>query len=196
MSTAEKRSLSSEEYLAIERQAETKSEFYRGEMFAMTGASRKHNLLGSQMCRLILNQLDNRPCEAYLADMRVKVDATGLYTYPDITVVCGEPQFEDDEVDTLLNPTTIFEILSKSTEAYDRGKKFAHYRNLPSLQQFVLVSQQEIHLERFTRQADGTWNLWESSNSEDTLELDAIGCQLKLGDIYAKVSFDASDSSD
>lgn len=196
MSTAEKRLLTSNEYLAIERKAETKSEFYRGEMFAMTGASRKHNLVAGQTYRHILNQLDNRPCEAYIGDMRVKVDATGLYTYPDITVVCSEPRFEDAEVDTLLNPTLIIEVLSKSTEAYDRGKKFEHYRNLPSLEQFVLIARHEVHVERFTRQADSTWNLWESSKPEDTLEIQAIGCQIKLADIYAKVSFDAVESPD
>ena len=106
-----------QEYLAIERQAETKSEYYNGEMFAMAGTSRKHSVIGWNIGGELYRQFKGRNCEAYLTEMRVKIDATGLYTYPDITVVCGEPQLEDDYLDTLLNPTVLFEVLSKSTGA-------------------------------------------------------------------------------
>ena len=127
-SAATRKRLSPQEYLAIERKSETRNEYYNGEMFAMAGASREHNLISVNLLRDIGNQLEDRPCEAYPSDMRVSIEATGLYTYPDVSVVCGEPRFEDREVDTLLNPTVIIEILSPTTEAYDRGFKFRQYR--------------------------------------------------------------------
>ncbi len=130
MSVQLKPFLSPQEYLTLERQAETKSEYYAGEVFAMAGASRKHNTIVPNLLYLLVGQLKGRSCEVYNSDMRVKVSVTGLYTYPDLTVVCGKPRFDDDQEDTLLNPTVIVEVLSKSTEAYDRGEKFAMYRAL------------------------------------------------------------------
>src|SRR6266498_1001389 len=127
MSQQVKSYVSPEEYLRLERQSEYKSEYLNGEIFAMTGASRKHNLITTNISREISQQLKPRPCEVYAVDMRVKVRATGLYTYPDIAVVCGEPQFEDDYIDTLLNPTLLIEVLSQSTERYDRIAKSSYY---------------------------------------------------------------------
>jgi Uma2 family endonuclease len=123
----------------------------------------------------------------YAGDMRVKVSPTGLYTYPDVIVACEEPQFEDAEVDTLLNPTLIVEVLSPSTEDYDRGTKFEHYRTLPSLQEYLLISQDKIHIVHYTRQADATWVLSETNRQEDLIHLPSIACDLSVAEIYAKV---------
>ncbi len=133
--------LTPQDYLALERQAETKSEYYAGEVFAMAGASRKHNTIVTNLAYLLVGQLKGRSCEVYNSDMRVKVSATGLYTYPDLVVVCGKPRFDDDQEDTLLNPTVIIEVLSKSTEAYDRSEKFAQYRALELMADYLLIAQ-------------------------------------------------------
>lgn len=175
--------ISAEDYLALERRSETKSEYLDGEIFVMTGASRRHNLLAGNVYTAFRTQLRQRGCEVYVSDMRVKVSATGLYTYPDVTVICGEPQFEDAEVDTLLNPQVIVEILSKSTEDYDRGTKFLQYRTLPSLTEYVLVAQDKVHVEHYLRQNEG-WLLTETDRREDVVELPSVGARLALGDVY------------
>jgi Uma2 family endonuclease len=175
-----------DDYLARERVAEIKNEYHDGQIYAMSGASRPHNLITVNLCRHIANQLADRPCELYVGDMRVRVDLTGLYTYPDITVVCGTPRFEDGKFDTLLNPDVIIEILSPSTESWDRGAKFFHYRRLESLNDYVLVSQDKVLVERYTRQGE-QWLLTVWSRLEDSLQLPSIGCEVALRDIYAKV---------
>ncbi len=175
------------EYLAIERKAETKSEYFDGQMFAMAGASRPHSLIVSDIDRVLGNQLLERPCETYPNDMRVKVTATGLYTYPDFVVVCDEPQFEDKVADTLLNPTLLVEVLSKTTENYDRGVKFEHYRRLTSVREFLAIAQDRMHVEHHIRQADGSWLLREYSGADDVLDLRSIECRLTLTDIYRRV---------
>ena len=189
MSAVPKPFLNPQEYLSRERRAETKSEYLRGEMFAMSGASREHNLIVGNVSRELGQQLRQRPCEVYQADMRVKVSSTGLYTYPDVTVVCGEPQFEDGEVDTLLNPTVLVEVLSPSTADYDRGGKFAHYRRLASLQEYVLISQDRPLVEHYVRQDSDQWLLTEQRGLEDMLVLPSIGCQIPLAEIYLKIRF-------
>ena len=178
--------ISPEEYLALERQAETKSEYLDGEIFAMTGASRKHNRLSVNLTVALDSQLRARGCEVYVNEMRVKVSTTGLYTYPDVIVVCGEPQFEDAEVDTLLNPTLIIEVLSKSTENYDRGTKFLHYRALPSLREYILIAQNQIHVEHYLRQND-SWLLTETDRQDDVVELPSVGARLALSEVYDRV---------
>ena len=178
--------VSPEEYLALERQAETKSEYLDGEIFAMSGASRKHNRLSLNVAFILDSQLKAKGCEVFASEMRVKVSATGLYTYPDVIVVCGEPQFEDAEVDTLLNPTLIIEVLSKSTEDYDRGTKFLHYRSLPSFSEYVLIVQSQIHVEHYLRQ-DDAWVLTETDRRDDVIELPSVGARLALADIYDRV---------
>jgi len=190
MSSVPKTKLTPQEYLSIERRADFKSEFFRGEMFAMVGASRKHNLINTNVTRELSQQLKDSSCEAYASDMRVKVDATGLYTYPDVVVVCEEPQFEDHEVDTLLNPTVLIEVLSQSTEAYDRGRKFAHYRNLDSLSDFLLISQEKPHIEHYTRQPDNQWLLSETTDSDGVISIASIICKLQMSEVYDKVSFE------
>ncbi len=180
--------LTSEEYLAIERTAPEKSEFFNGEMFPMAGASREHNLIATNVSRELSTQLKRKPCEVYASDMRVKVSETGLYAYPDVVVVCGEAQVEDLKGDTLLNPTLIVEVLSPTTEAEDRGNKFAHYRRLASLREFVLIAQDRPRVERYVRQAEGDeWLLTEFSGLEATVSLPEIGCELALAEVYDKV---------
>ncbi|MGB9182213.1 MAG: Uma2 family endonuclease [Pyrinomonadaceae bacterium] len=180
--------LTPEEYLAIERKAEYKNEYLDGAVVAMTGASRKHNLITLNIAREISRQLRGRPCEAYANDMRVRVPSTRLYTYPDVAVVCGEPQFEDDFVDTLLNPTLIVEVLSESTEAYDRGKKFGLYRTIESLAEYLLVAQDEYRIEQYVKQPDGRWLLSDYRTLDDVVELTSIQCQLALQEVYDKVA--------
>jgi Uma2 family endonuclease len=183
--------LTPEQYLEIERKAKFKSEYYNGEMFAMSRAREPHVLIvGNAVFKLRL-QLRSGLCRQYFNDMRVRVSAMGLYTYPDIAVVCGERQFLDDRRDTLLNPTLIIEVLSESTEAYDRGKKFEHYRSLPSLRDYLLVASDHISVELFTRQADGHWVLSEAHKAEDIIGLDSIGAQLRMADLYEDVELTA-----
>ena len=188
MSTAQKTLLSPEEYLARERAADFRSEFFRGEMFAMSGASWEHNLIKDNLARETGNQLKEGPCRVITSDLRVKVSATGLYTYPDMVVVCDEPRLEDKFGDTLLNPRVVAEVLSKSTESYDRGTKFAHYRQLPSVREYVLVAQDRALVERFVRQPDDTWLLTEFSGLTQTLEFGTIAARVPLVEIYRGVS--------
>ncbi|MEZ6060073.1 MAG: Uma2 family endonuclease [Planctomycetaceae bacterium] len=180
--------LTPEEYLAMERASEIRHQYFDGEVFAMSGASRAHNLIVGNVSRAIGNQIVNRPCEVYQTDMRVKVSASGLYTYPDVAVVCGEPKFEDSFVDTLLSPLVLVEVLSASTEDYDRGRKFVQYRQIDSLQEYVLIAQDRQHVERWSR-SDGPWTLWETDSVDAVVELTSIDCRIDVSEIYAKVQF-------
>jgi len=179
--------LSEEEYLAFERRSEGRHEFLHGEIFAMTGASLRHNRLATNLAVSLGLQLRGRPCELYIADMRVRVAATGLYTYPDLVVVCGEPRFADAELDTLLTPTLIVEILSPTTEATDRGRKFAHYRRLESLAEVLLIAQDRVAVEHYSRLPEGGWHLREATGLDDRVILPAIGCELPLSEVYERV---------
>lgn len=185
--------ISPQEYLMLERASEIRHQYYRGEMFAMSGASRAHNVINGNLFRSVGNQLAGGPCEAYVNDMRVKVSPSGLYTYPDMVVACAERRFEDSEVDTLLNPTLISEVLSDSTEAYDRGKKFAQYQKLESLREYVLVSQDRVCVDHYLRQGD-QWVLNTLEDLANTLVLSTIGCQVTLRDIYDRVEFPLDES--
>lgn len=177
-----------EEYLAVERQAAYKSEYFNGEMFAMSGASPRHVLIVTNVVAELRRQLKQRPCTVYSTDLRVKVSPTGLYTYPDVIVVCAQPQFNDEQKDTLLNPTLIVEVLSESTKDYDRGEKFEHYRTLISLAEYVLIAQGKPHVEHFVRQPDNRWLLAETNRLEDTIHLPSIACDLALAEVYDKVN--------
>jgi Uma2 family endonuclease len=191
MATQPKTYLTPEQYLEIERKAEFKSEYYQGEMFAMSGAREPHNLIVWNLSTELGVQLRKRPCRAYVADMRVRVGATGLYTYPDVAAVCGEPQFLDETRDTLLNPSLIVEVLSPSTEAYDRVRKFKHYRSVESVIEYLMVASESISTELYTRQPDGRWLLAAADRLEDTLDLQSVGAHLSLADLYEKVDFPA-----
>ena len=193
MSTLSKGFLTPEQYLEIERKADFKSEYFNGEMFAMSGARRPHVVITANASGQLYQQLRKRPCQAYPVDMRIRVAPSGLYTYPDVSVVCGEPQFLDEDQDTLLNPTVIIEVLSESTEAYDRGQKFELYRTVESLTEYLLISSRRISAELFTRQPDGRWMLTAKTSLDDTIELQSIGCQLLLADLYEKVDFPSSE---
>ena len=187
-SAATKKRFTPQEYLTLERKSETRNEYYNGEIFAMSGASREHNLIAGNLFRDIGNQLEDRPCETYMNDMRVWIEATGLYSYPDVVVVCSEPRFQDREVDTLLNPTVIVEVLSPTTAAYDRGDKFRHYRRIDLLREFVLISQDRMMVERYTRRGND-WVLSDLTDPDQVLKLESIDCQIPLNRIYAKITF-------
>jgi len=187
MSARPKPYLSAEDYLAIDRAAETRSEYFDGEIFAMSGGSFAHSRLQANLIRQLGNRLAGKPCVVNTADLRVKIEASNLYTYPDISVVCGGPRFLDERQDTLLNPVLIVEVLSPSTERYDRGTKFRHYRQIPSLMEYVLVSQDEAQVERFLRTDTGDWTLRVASGLESRIQLASIGEELPLAEIYEKV---------
>lgn len=181
--------LTPEEYLRQEREAETKSEYWNGEVYAMAGATRTHNRITVNTLISLGNQLKGSRCTLYPSDMRVKVQTTGLYTYPDLTIVCGRERFEGRRNETLLNPTAIVEVLSPSTEAYDRGVKFVHYRQLPSLTDYLLMAQEKPAVDHFVRQADGNWLLVAYAGLEALVQLANIGCVLALADVYDKVEW-------
>ncbi len=177
-----------EEYLALEREAEFKSELISGQIVAMAGATRAHNLISGNVAQRLRNQLEGTPCETYSNDMRVKTTSSN-YVYPDVVVVCDEPQFEDAELDTLLNPTVVVEVLSNSTEARDRGEKFSDYRAIDSVQDVVFVSQYRMHVEHYVKQENGEWLLHDVTNPEGAITLASIGCSLTLAEIYERVKF-------
>ena len=185
--------LAPEEYITLERKAipdaETvRSEYVKGKIIAMSGASREHNLITSNLSGELRNLLKGSECETYANEMRVSTPSTSSYFYPDVVVVCEEPRFEDDVFDTLLNPIILVEVLSPSTEAYDRGEKFIHYRQLPSLQEYILVAQDKICVERFIRQ-ENNWILTDFQNLEELLPLISVQCELPLREIYDRVTF-------
>jgi Uma2 family endonuclease len=178
-----------EQYLEAERKAEYKSEYYQGVVYAMSGASRAHSLITVNLSGELRQALKKQKCLVYSPDLRLRVTPAGLYTYPDIQVVCGEPLFADDQKDTLTNPTLIVEILSKSTEAHDRGFKFSQYRKIESLQEYFLVSQQEPRVERYLRQPGDQWLLTESAGLEGSFRSESLACSIPLAEIYDKVEF-------
>ena len=185
--------LTPQEYLALERKATIKSEYRDGRMHSMSRSNRAHNLVSGNICCGLHLQLKQRSCEVYACDMRLKVGVAGLYTYPDILVVCDEPRFEDGSVDTLLNPTALFEVLSPSTEAYDRGAKFGYYRQLDSMQEYTLVSQDFMRVEHYLRHNE-QWILTEFGSPDDIVQLTSINCELPLREVYAKVEFPPNDA--
>lgn len=189
MSSVPKTYLTPQEYLATERKAEYKSEYYRGEMFAMAGATFEHTLVKDNTAREMGNQLKDGPCRVLTSDLCVKVDAVGLYTYPDIVVVCDKPVFEDDMFDTLKNPRALIEVLSESTEDYDRGTKFKMYRQIPSLQEYVLIAQDQPLVERHVRQTNGDWVMTEFNHVSQVLEFASVPVKITLTEIYRGVEF-------
>jgi Uma2 family endonuclease len=189
MSTSAVKRQTVAEYLAFERSSDTKHQYYDGEIFAMTGGSEPHSLIGANLIRALGNALHGRGCRVYTGDMRIATPS-GLWTYPDASVVCGPPELEDDHGDTLLNPLVVFEVLSPTTEAYDRGRKFAHYRTIPTLRAVVLVAQDEPLVERFARQDETAgWLLSDCRDPAGRIAVPALGCELNLSDIYDQVDF-------
>ena len=190
MSANPKTKLTPEEYLKFERNSEERHEYFDGEIFAMSGAKRNHNVIAWNIGGELRQKLKGKNCEAYPADMRVFVPKTGLYTYPDIVVICGEPKFKDNVFDTLLNPILLIEVLSETTESYDRGKKFQHYRSIETLQEYVLVAQDEARIEKYVKTGDGFWLLSEAVGLESEIEFASIECRIALREVYDKVNFE------
>jgi Uma2 family endonuclease len=181
--------LTPEQYLDAERSAELRHEYFDGQMYAMSGASYQHGQIVGNLTTELSNALKRRPCSVVPNDLRLRVSPDGLYTYPDVIVICGEPRFADDRFDTLLNPALIVEVLSPSTEAYDRGFKSAQYRTVESLEEYALVSQAEPRVEVFRRQPGGHWLLSEAIGIEAVCHFESLDCAVPLSDIYAKVTF-------
>lgn len=187
MQAAERILVTDDEYIERERQSETKNELLHGEIMAMAGASPKHNAIAANVAGTLRALLKRQPCIVFSSDQRVHVEATGLCTYPDVTVACDGPLFHPKFRDTLLNPKLLVEVLSDSTEAYDRGAKFAHYRTLPSLTEYVLVSQHERRVEHYLRLDSGQWIFTAYEGEAATAALPSLGCEVPLAEIYEKV---------
>ena len=185
--------LTPEEYIASERKATLKSEYLSGEIVAMSGASNAHNLITMNTTTQLYNQLVEGGCRVFSSDMRVGIGTGVSYFYPDIAVTCDKPRFEDDAFDTLINPQVIIEVLSASTAGYDRGKKFIRYRQLESLQEYILISQDQVHVEHYLRQGK-QWVLSEFSALENVLPLVSIGAELSLRQIYRFVEVETDDT--
>jgi Uma2 family endonuclease len=192
MASQPKTGYTPEEYLAFERSCEAKHEYYNGEIFAMSGASKWHVLIVTNLIYELQSQVKDGPCQVYSTDLRVRVAPAGLYTYPDVILVCDEPRFSDEQEDTLLNPAMIIEVLSESTKDYDRGGKFEQYRTIESFVEYLLIAQDRPHVEHHTRQPDGSWVLHETNNLEDTIHLKSASCSLRVTDIYLKIDFSSS----
>src|SRR5437868_10735248 len=188
MSTLPSYYLSPDEYLAIERKAEFKSEYVDGVMYAMAGGSERHNLIAGNTLTALNNQLREAPCRVYPSDLKVRVPNSKRFFYPDVSVVCGETKFADDERDVILNPVLIVEVLSESTAAFDRGKKFQSCQQIESLQEYLLVAQDEYVLEHYLRQETGHWLYTKVSGLNETIVLPTLRCQLTLQSIYNKVA--------
>lgn len=180
--------ISPEEYLTIERQAEYKSEYVDGVMYAVAGGSERHNLIAANIIISIGVQLRNYHCRVYPSDLKVRVPNSKRFFYPDVSVVCGETRFADDERDVILNPILIVEVLSESTAAYDRGKKFLSYQQIDSLQEYLLVSQDEVIVEHYVRQNNDTWIYTKAIGLDETIVIPSIECEIALRDIYDKVT--------
>jgi Uma2 family endonuclease len=194
MSAIPKRRLTVEEYLAIERNAEHKSEFFNGEMFAMAGASREHNTIKDNLAGELFGRLKGGPCRPFSSDQRVLVEATGLYAYPDVIIRCGPGTYDDVDRDSLTNPTALIEVLSPSTERYDRGAKFRNYQQIPTLKEYILVAQDEPVCERFVRLPDGSWGLVSFVGLDAELTFTSVAASIPLADVYAGVTFGEPES--
>ncbi len=182
-----------EQYLTLERASEIRHEYLDGSVYAMAGESPEHSIICFNLGGILHAQLRDKPCRGFSPNMKVRTDPSGLFAYPDLTVVCGDPIYHDERRDVLVNPTVIFEVLSPSTESYDRGEKFLRYSTqIASLRYYVLVAQDRSHVERYSRKADGSWVRTELDGLESTLDLPSIDCRLSLTDIYARIAFAAN----
>ena len=188
MDNLARKTFTESEYLELERKADFKSEYYNGEIFAMAGATLIHNKIVSNLIFLFNQFLKDKPCDVYPSDLRLQVEKSGLYTYPDITIVCGKTELLDNKFDTLKNPTILIEVLSDSTEKYDRGQKFSFYREIPSLKEYILVSSKTMKIEKFKRLEDGNY-LYIESNEHQPFPIDSIKMNLNLEDAYNKIDW-------
>ncbi|MCA9911910.1 MAG: Uma2 family endonuclease [Anaerolineae bacterium] len=181
-----------EEYLAFEAESEIRHEFIDGQIYAMAGASKRHNQISSALHYALYGQLIGKNCEVFQADMRVQASELWQF-YPDVVVVCGEDRYTNDRQTTLLNPTVLIEVLSPSTEAKDRREKLFHYRSIPSVQEYWMFAQDQIFAERFLRKDSEVWEYRTWDDAEDVVELPTLGCTLALSDVYSRVNFDETE---
>ncbi|GAA4464452.1 Uma2 family endonuclease [Nemorincola caseinilytica] len=188
----ERRKFTIEEYLEMENEAEDKHEYYKGEIFAMSGAKYGHNMICLNIATALKSKLKGKPCRPMGSDMRIHIPKNTLFTYPDISVICGDPQFLNDDQWNLVNPAVIFEVLSPSTKSYDRGDKFKLYRDIASLREYILVDAESVSIEAFYINAHGQWELKELKNIEDTLKLKTLGVSLRLDVIYEGIDMTAA----
>ena len=179
-----------EEYFEQERTALDRHEYLNGEVFAMAGGTESHATISNNIAGELYTRLKGSGCKSYGSDMRIRTAPSGLYSYADAVVSCGSAQVEHD---TLLNPVVIAEVLSKSTESYDRGKKFELYRQIPSFREYLIVAQDRVYVEHHARESGKVWIMREYTNLEDVVNLETIGVRLRLADLYANVSFPAGD---
>ena len=178
------------EFLEWERQQEYKHEYVGGEIFSMSGASMNHNKIASNIIGIVWNHLQKKECSIYPSDLRVAVKSKNSFFYPDATIICGEPEFDDDNLkDTVKNPTVIFEILSPSTEDYDIGKKLFFYMQIESLKQYVIVDSRSTHIRMTSRMENGTWKFLELTKNTESMMISPIDLQLPLVDLYEGVNF-------
>ncbi len=189
MSTQVKKRYTVEEYLELERKAGHKSEYLDGQIYAVAGASPSHSVITVNLSGEVYAQLRGSKCQAYSNDTKVRTSQTGLYSYPDLSIFCGEPKFHDEQKDVLINPKVIFEVLSPSTEAFDRGRKFFRYQNIESFTDYVLVAQDEARVEHLIRQVDGAWLLYMVRGLGKTLHIASIDCSISLAGVYDRVTF-------
>ena len=184
MSQAAQSLLTVDEYLAVERIAETKSEYHDGQVFAMAGGTAPHAELAATFIRELGARSKGGPCRIYSSDMRIAIPGERSFVYPDVSGLCVEPQFRDETRDVLLNPSFVVEVLSPSTEAYDRGRKLAIYMAVPSIVEIVLVSQDQVRVDKYTRQPDGIWRFDVLTGRETRIRLESLGCEIALADFY------------
>jgi Uma2 family endonuclease len=181
--------ISQEEYLEMERAALDKHEYYQGEVFAMSGASLRHNRIAVNTLTDLANKLKDKSCQPYGSDMRIHIPKNTLYTYPDISIICGDAELTDDKFDTATNPSVIIELLSKSTRNYDRFEKFSLYREIASLKEYILIDTQRVHVEKHIRNADNSWQLTDYYSLNDMFIISAVNVSVSLADVYAGISF-------
>jgi Uma2 family endonuclease len=195
MSTLSKPRLTPEQYLEIEDAAEYKSEYFQGEMFAMAGATEAHNDIAGNTFFQLASQLRDR-CSVSGSDQRIHIPRTGLFTYPDVVVTCGQREYRDRKRMNLLNPTVIIEVLSPSTEAYDRGRKFEHYQSIDSFREYLLIASDRVSVTRHRRQPNNEWLGAIVTDLEGSIDLESIGCTLLLRDLYDNVTFAAETAAE
>jgi Uma2 family endonuclease len=184
-----------EEYFELERKSEERFEFWNGEVFCMSGVSPEHDQIESNLNYHLRRKLAGRSCRAFLANVRIKVPSAPPYRYADMPALCGQPQYEEiGGVNALTNPALIVEVLSPSTEAYDRGDKFSHYKSIPNFSEYLLVAQHRPHITQIARQPDGSWVYNEFNELDAVVKLPSLGCELKLEEVYQNVTFDPQKS--
>lgn len=181
-----KKFYSIEEYLQMENEAVEKHEYYQGEIFAMSGAGNRHNIISINIIASLFNSLKGKSCQPFGSDMRIHIPQNTLFTYTDISIICGDIVNADEDENTAINPTVIFEILSPSPRNYDRGMKFMLYRAIPTLKEYILVEAETVHVEQFAINKEGLWQLKEFSSQEDQLTLESLEVKLLLKDVYER----------